>query len=219
MEDKNLEFLMEFVGNFDAVRMDGWGNFDVEVPFETTAREFLEFAEHDLRNEYGHHLINSLSNVKRAIDCQIDSLLFGFGMLEISRKDRWSFPKKIDFLNYIGIISPRILKRINQKRNLLEHEFKKPLKSEVEDALDVAILFTEYTERFLVRALKDCTVYDEKKQDCFDIELDSKKQRIKLSYFVTVKNENRKIKRTINSGSDKYADYLKFFISLYRIMN
>ncbi|MEA2075447.1 MAG: hypothetical protein U9O85_06905 [Euryarchaeota archaeon] len=43
-----------------------------------------------------------------------------------------------------GIIAPQILKKINDKRNLLEHEFKKPSLEQVEDALDVATLFISY---------------------------------------------------------------------------
>ena len=89
---------------------------DVETDFEISPLNFLKYAEYDLTAKYDHHLVNSLSNTKRAIDSQLDSLLTGFGLSERAKK--WNFPKKIEFLNNIGVISPRILTKINKKRNL-----------------------------------------------------------------------------------------------------
>lgn len=60
------------------------------------------------------------------------------------KKEHWNFPNKIKFMQKGGIIAPQILKKINDKRNLLEHEFKKPSLEQVEDALDVATLFISY---------------------------------------------------------------------------
>ncbi len=111
--------------------------------------QFFKFAENDLNSKYEHNLINSLSNIKRAIDCQMDTLLFAFGLYKKSKKEEWNFPRKLEVLNNLGIITPRILGKINQKRNFLEHEYRKPTKEEVEDALDVAALFLAYTQKFL----------------------------------------------------------------------
>jgi hypothetical protein len=67
--------------------MEAAQNADIEVPFELTARDFLRFAETDLNDSLcKHHLVNALSNIKRAIHCQLDSLLFGFGLLDMSKK-------------------------------------------------------------------------------------------------------------------------------------
>ena len=122
-----------------------WGthdsNYDVKIPFEISSEKFLQYAECDISSKYEHSLVNALSNIKRAIDCRIETLLFVFGVFEKSKKENWSFPSKVEFLAAVGIVSPRILKRINQKRNLLEHEYKIPAKEDVEDALDVAVLF------------------------------------------------------------------------------
>lgn len=58
-----------------------WGSCcyeDVELKFDVTPHEYLEFMEEDLKGEDKRNLINALSNAKRALDCQIESLLYGY---------------------------------------------------------------------------------------------------------------------------------------------
>ena len=93
------------------------------------------------------NLANALSNVKRALDCQVETIIFDYAYFTKSKKERWNFPKKLDFIKDQGIIAPRILKKINSIRNLLEHEFKKPSLEEVEDALDIVTLFIGYVDK------------------------------------------------------------------------
>jgi hypothetical protein len=156
----NLEFLNSFINTPEGSDNVSTYMFEnIETGFEISPSEFLKFADCDLTAKYDHHLVNSLSNSKRAIDSQLDSLLIGFGLSERSKK--WRFPQKIDFLNNVGVISPRILTKINKKRNLLEHEYKNPSEEEVEDALDVATLFVAYTNKYLFRANTGFELYIE----------------------------------------------------------
>ena len=128
------------------------------IPFDLKPTDFMEFAKRDFNENTEKSLVNALSNVKRAIDCRISSLLWLFGYYETSKDKHWSFPQSADFLLRIGIIAPNILKKINRKRNELEHEFKKPTREDVVDFLDVAELFLGFTDQFL-----------NKKYDEFDI--------------------------------------------------
>jgi len=210
MKDLSLESIKEFLSHWDDLILGSWGGTDVETPFQIKPREFLRFAEHDLNDDYEHHLINALSNIKRAIDCQVDSLLIGFGLHDTTKK-RIDFPTKIALLNSLGIISPKILEKINRERNLLEHEYIKPDKDSVEDALDVATLFFAYTDRFLSNALEDCQPTNTETQECFDIELDYKEGRLKLKH-------GREIKKDVGAGSEEYVEYLKLFLSLYKLI-
>lgn len=114
----------------------------MQFPFEITAQEFLAFSNRDLSTDGKHSLVNALSNAKRSIDCQIDAVI---ATLDI-KKDR-SFPRKVDNFTRLGLIAPRIIKRINQQRNYLEHEYKVPELERVEDAVDTAQLFVEVTQR------------------------------------------------------------------------
>jgi hypothetical protein len=218
MKDLSPSSLKDFLGDLSDVHLDSFSNDDVEAPFQTKPHDFLRFAEYDLNNKYEHHLINALSNLKRAIDCQLDSLLFGFGLYDQAKKKKLSFPKKVALLNSFGIISPRILKRINQKRNLLEHEYISPAEDDVEDALDVANLFIAYTDKFIQRALLECQPYNDKIKDVFEFCLDYKKRSLRLSTDIEKKGKTREIKKNVRAEDSEYFDYLKLFLSLYKIM-
>jgi hypothetical protein len=218
MKDLSLSSLRAFFGDLADVNLGSYGNIDVETPFQTKPHDFLRFAEYDLNNKYEHHLINALSNLKRAIDCQLDSLLFGFGLYDEAKKKKLSFPKKVVLMDTLGIMSPRILKRINQKRNLLEHEYICPAKGEVEDALDVANLFIAYTDKFIQRALREGQPANEKTGEWIDFGLDYKKKRLELTCVIYEKGKTRDIKKQVEAKDLEYLDYLKLFLSLYPLM-
>ncbi len=109
----------------------------------TTPSEYLEYARRALLDEGPGSEENGLSNIKRAIDSQLDILLDYFSLLRISNRKRWNFPKKIDILQNIGVTTPTILKLINKKRNEMEHEFKKPERENVLEYLGIDELFIE----------------------------------------------------------------------------
>jgi hypothetical protein len=118
------------------------------------ARDFLRFAAEDSKDlSEGRNRVNCLSNCKRAIDAQLDRLISQLGFRPVSKKERWNSPKKIDFILNSGLVAPRILQRLNQLRNRLEHEFAGPTAKEVEDALDVATLFISYAENVSIPVL------------------------------------------------------------------
>lgn len=97
---------------------------------------YLTFAEKDLRLGGPRGLVNSLANSKRAIDCQIFCLLQALDLPEPR-----NFPDRLDILNKLGLLAPRIVKKTAKLRNTLEHQYYKPTIEEVEDALDIASLF------------------------------------------------------------------------------
>ena len=110
-------------------------------------RDFLGFAIHEsatLVQERSR--VNCLSNCKRAIDAQVESLIARLGFLPLAKKQRWDIPKKILFISSSGVVAPRILRNVNTLRNRLEHEFAVPSKQQVEEALDIATLFVSYPE-------------------------------------------------------------------------
>jgi len=116
--------------------------------------------------------INALGNAKRAIECRIDTLLYNYCLHKKSEKEGWFFPKKIEVLRELGIAAPNILKKINKKRNELEHQYVKPTKGDVEDAIDVAELFLNATDEL---AIVDYTAPNE-----FRIELKHEEGLVKI---------------------------------------
>ncbi|KLU63341.1 hypothetical protein CEB3_c02650 [Peptococcaceae bacterium CEB3] len=121
---------------------------NMEIPFDVKPEEFLEFAQRDLNDISGediHQLVNALSNAKRALECQMDSLLFAFGCYKIIK----GVPNKIDFLRDCGIITPTLFKRFNKIRNTLEHDYLLPSPDNVFDFIEIAELFIFATRRFV----------------------------------------------------------------------
>jgi len=109
---------------------------DLDFPFEIEPEDFLNFAELDLIGE-SPNFVNVLTNAKRAIDSSVEKVIKIFSLKPI----RDNFPSKVNIVNEIGLVAPRILKKVIQNRNKIEHEYKKPTQSDAEDALDIAYLF------------------------------------------------------------------------------
>lgn len=148
--------------NFDALKVEGDNDREYEATlaynFDISPEEFLEFAIEDVEKPNKRGLVNALSNAKRAIDCQVDKILFCFGIrpdksvkilqkLNLPRLN--DLPAKMQVLQEIGIVAPRVIRKVVQKRNYLEHEYKCPEQEQVEDAVDIAQLFIEASNKTL----------------------------------------------------------------------
>jgi len=108
------------------------------APFEggkLTPMEFLVQAENDYDTGGQAALLNSITNSRRAIQCQIDQWIRAF-RFDASKNNK----KKIEIISELGY-APRILRKVADARNLLEHDYKLPRIQEVEEALDLAWLF------------------------------------------------------------------------------
>ncbi len=181
-----------------------------KFPFDLIPEDFISFAKEDLAEFTEKSLINALSNIKRAIDCQVESLLYLFGFYRKAKKNNWSFPQKTEFLMKLNIIAPRILKKINSKRNELEHEFKKPGKENVEDFLDIATLFLGYTKPFFSRQylsidfeVPDVPIFG------LNMELLSDKGVIRLKYYDPI--DDKKMEISIDD-ENTYIKLLHYWI-------
>jgi hypothetical protein len=87
----SLESVKNFTQSHDNFTIYQWEYNDIEPPFDIKPKDFLNLAQNHLKND---NLIDAISNIKRCIDCQLDTLLFGFGAHERSKNERWNFPKK-----------------------------------------------------------------------------------------------------------------------------
>ena|SRR5215471_8628714 len=114
--------------------------------FDVSAEDFLQQAEEDFELGGNNARLNALSNAKRAIHAKVDEVLVALGF-----KTKSSFPEKMSLLADLGFISPRILRRINDARNVLEHEYQAPTQGQVEEAIDLASLFLGATKRHMVQ--------------------------------------------------------------------
>jgi hypothetical protein len=111
--------------------------------FDVNPEDFLDQAEEDYEHGGNAALLNAITNAKRAIRSQIDRVVYCLGFDAKSIK----IVRKMELLRELGIVAPRILRKVDDARNLLEHEYKSPSIQDVEDALDLAALFVEATNR------------------------------------------------------------------------
>ncbi len=195
----------------------------IETPFDIKAQGFLQFAEKDLQSNYSHNIINALSNAKRALDCQIDTLLIGFGYYKNSKSKNWSFIQKINLIKDLGILAPRVLKKINNTRNLMEHEYVKPEKEKVEDFLDITSLFLASTDKYIF-SFPSSAGYQQKDKGAV-FKLDYKQCVIKVKIhkklpfsldYDKIEKENVLQKFTIDNKDDQYLNILKAYLKRTR---
>jgi hypothetical protein len=152
----------------------------VEVPFPISSSRYLEFAEEDLKDSSERGLVNALSNAKRSLDARIESILISFGLHKIAKKSNWNMPKKLESLSKLGILTPRVLTKLNRTRNLIEHEFHCPTREQVEDFVDVVALFNESTKVYLNYLPNDAEIGEDDEEDWFAFRIDRKEAKIVL---------------------------------------
>lgn len=117
-----------------------------------SASNLLDFAIADLRDgdveasASPRHLVNALSNAKKALHLRLEDVCLGFGCGSLKSVN--SFPKLIAYARNCGVVAPRVLERLNSRRNMVEHEFDVPEKEAVENFVDVVQLFLAATDRW-----------------------------------------------------------------------
>jgi hypothetical protein len=118
-------------------------------PYPTTPYDFLEYAELDLQADSPHALANSLANSKRAMDCELDYFLKSYGLEPLAIGEKWPTARKLRLVGDLGVVPNRILYKINNARNDLEHRFELPSRQTAENALDAVGTFVAAVDAYL----------------------------------------------------------------------
>ncbi len=212
-----MEEIIKFIERDDLSKSpSAWSPEPFPNPFEINAEDFLEYAESDLQDDSPKSLINSLGNIKKSIENRIDTLLYSFGYSKKIKKEKWNFPRKIKLLQELELMSPKILERINAKRNKLEHSYLRPSKESVEDAFDVASLFIAYTNMFLSKTYEftDWELENSKPKKWVNVTFNLRNSEFALELFHG--SDTRKCTVSFNDQSD-YKRVLKQWV--YSISN
>lgn len=128
-----------------------------------SASNLIDFAIADLKDgdvaasASPRHLVNALSNAKKALHLRLEDVCLGFGCGSL--KSVKSFPKLIAYARNCGVVAPRVLERLNSRRNMVEHEFDVPKKEDVENFVDVVQLFLAATDRWEFRMPMEVDYY------------------------------------------------------------
>ena len=125
-------------------------------PWTVTPTEYLMYAHEDIEVESNRSGINAIGNAKRAIHSHVDFLLHNCGRC----LKKSSFPEKLELLNKLSVISPRILNKYNRLRNVIEHEYIQPTKEQVDEVIDVAELFVCATKCYTKPLPTSLAFYD-----------------------------------------------------------
>ena len=145
-----LDFFKE---NIDLIEGCDGGGLDFSLPkFELRPTDFLRFAEEDLSEDLDmNKLINITSNLKRAMDCELDTLMCVLGLDEYYRTKRLGVDKKLGFLQRSGIFKAQSLERLNKYRNRLEHHYEVPSVEDVQVYFDLISAFVSIGDSFIYR--------------------------------------------------------------------
>ncbi|GGE00262.1 hypothetical protein [Paenibacillus nasutitermitis] len=146
--DKLYRFLEEQIEFLDDDA--SWGSMFNLPEQDMYARDYLKFAENQLQIGTIESLINCISNLKRAVDCQIDIFFYTLGLNVVLKKRNLKFEKKLEFLGAIGIFSPKSLAKLNTIRNKMEHEYSIPQIIELDLYFDLVLAFIYNLETAII---------------------------------------------------------------------
>ncbi|MDH5356243.1 MAG: hypothetical protein OEY09_17510 [Gammaproteobacteria bacterium] len=133
--------------------------------FEIEPDEFLKFAAKDYLSGDLQGLVNSVTNAKRAIDCQVDSIISCFGydpydslpdvaqqyINEYQNKSgAFEATNKLKLLQSLDIAPSALVTSMREVRNKLEHHYKKPSEQDALHIIDLAKLFIRSSD-FVLR--------------------------------------------------------------------
>ncbi|RZJ79963.1 MAG: hypothetical protein EOO47_09130 [Flavobacterium sp.] len=152
------------------------GSGDLNSKFDLTPKNFLRFAKQDLQSEDDRGIINSLTNSKRAIDCQTDEALEKCGIKSndfdpdikkfVEHFDlAEEIPIKLKIIHALNLAPSILISKTRTIRNKLEHFYQKPTINEAKEALDVADLFIRSVEGKFRMLINDFALTDEKNFD------------------------------------------------------
>jgi hypothetical protein len=147
-QNVDLDGLVDFLDDPRTI-YDGGSSGQIALPWDLSAEKYLGFARTDFRQRSARGFVNALGNAKRALHCQVDSVLYSTGFWNRATERRWDFIAKTDLLTELKIATPNVLRRINRLRNQVEHHYSIPGDAkQLEDFIDIVELFIASTRGF-----------------------------------------------------------------------
>ncbi len=129
MEDiTEVKDIVQIILRTDEIERDVSNGSNISIPiYDISSEEFLDFAENAIASETKEGIVNTISNLKRALDCEMDMFFEGINAKRIFDKKNLKFEKKSQFLADIGLFPIQTINKLNFMRNKLEHEYKTPV--------------------------------------------------------------------------------------------
>ena len=122
-----LKDMTQFILQTNEIERDGSNGSEISIPiYDISSEEFLYFAENAIASETKEGIVNAVSNLKRALDCEMDMFFESINLKRIFDKRSLKFEKKTQFLANIGLFPIQTINKLNFMRSKLEHEYKTP---------------------------------------------------------------------------------------------
>ncbi|MGF9697832.1 hypothetical protein [Paenibacillus sp. MABNR03] len=164
---KIFDFLTQHLEDLEEDSSSGYG---FNMPdYDLYARDYLEFAENQLIEGTPEALINCISNLKRAVDCQTDTFLYTLSLFDTFRRRNLKFEKKLELISSIGVFNSTSLAKLNKIRNKMEHEYALPQIDEIDLYFDLVSAFVSNLESVItVLQWDEINLYARDNEDGFD---------------------------------------------------
>lgn len=222
MEDiKKVEDLIQFILQADEIEWDVSIESDIIIPIhDISPEEFLNFAENAIVSESKEGMISAISNLKRALDCEMDMFFESINLNSIFKKKSLKFEKKTQFLADIGLFPIKTINKLNSIRNKMEHEYKAPEISDLhayyELVWSVVRIVDLYLELLHVKGEIYLVLYSENNEYYFMLKHDVDKCVFKFDIVDWTKGNEREQKQLVVGlqNQDEAHDFIKAF-SLY----
>lgn len=145
--DKLFEYLNTY---FESLKMDGSGGSAIKFPeYDLTPHDYLSFVDNENIHTNQANQINTITNLKRALECQLDTLLFILG-LNTYKIYSHNIPKKLDFMDNLGLLTKGAFKKLNTIRNQIEHKYYLPNRDELDTFYDLTFSLINSIEWFIL---------------------------------------------------------------------
>ncbi len=222
----NTEKLRDFlINNLNKLEWGGGSGTIPKLPhFDLYAQDYLGFAEIELQafqNEISQnkiaHLINCVSNLKRAIDCQLDTFLHVYNLYKDFKHKNLKLENKLEFLEKAGIFNSRSLSRLNTIRNKMEHTFEIPKINEIEVYYDLVSAFIAILQKTIIMIMNteiDLVDDNENVKISFNIKYIFNKPGIIVTW--KTETENIILESDLNNPTE-FAYFLKILFLIYQM--
>lgn len=179
---------------------------------DITPREYLKYANDEIRGSKDavRNKINTVNHLKKAIESQIDTFFVSIGLKHILKKNL-GLVAKSEFLVDIDLISSYSLRKINEIRNKVEHDYEVPKIEDIELYLEVITMSVKTIDSNIRKFLRnetmniDCTINGHKKRISIENTFEKNK-----GIVLTDVREDREINFCWKRKSD-YESYVKYF--------
>lgn len=219
-----FNFLSEYIENIE--HQGGSGGVAKLPDFELYAFDYLEFAEKRINNINTEtdtdELINCVANLKRAVDCQLDTFFYSCNLYKTVSKQNLKFETKLNFLKDIGVFNSSSLGRLNTLRNKMEHHYEIPKINDIEVYYDLVSAFVSVLQGLIYvitynREI-DFSIYNDEEEEfgSFSSEYNDIIPEIKVSWQIGENTEDVTLIAKVNELDD-FAYFFKIHLLLIQL--